>query len=271
MNLSLQAQYDTLSVEALAGESSLQKALTRLPAFFKAVGTKLTEAVAQPIQALFVPKDIAWAASELAKTNYADMRAVNLPCVPGVKVDYLTYVAVLDEAAQYAKQLEVLFLDPLITYLAGKLNQPDGLRSLAPDPSLQDLTLTTLNQLNKAIAQVTDSHRDMAYQPYGKLIKRNADWAAVVSHAEAIHQAFVETDHLAFQRKVQRVDELLGLLIQRVTHDHELYKVSGKALTLLAEKAYFTATAVEFYGLTYRRASVLDYQLGQLVEAVRKL
>lgn len=271
MKLSLQAQFDTLSVEARVGDSSLQKALTRLPAFFKDVGAKLTDAIAAPIQSLFVPKDIAWAASQLEKTNYADMRTVSLPCVPGVKSDYLTYVGVLDSAAAYAKQIETIFLDPLITYLAAKISNPDALRTLAPDASLDGLTLTTLNQLNKAVMGTIDPHHDTALQPYGKLIKRNADWAQVAKHALNIHQAFAQIDQLAFQRKVQRLDELLGTLIGRVTRDSGLYKVSGKSLTLLAEKAYYAATAVEFYGLTLRHSVVLDHQLGLLVDATRKL
>lgn len=271
MKLSLQAQFTTLSVEALAGEASLQKALTRLPAFFKDVGTKLADAVAAPIQALFVPKDVTWAAEVLSKTNYADMRTVSFPCVPGLKGDYLTYITALSKATHYARQIEVLFLDPLITYLAAKISNPEALRSLAPDASLDSITLTMLNQLTRTMAAVTDAHHDAATQPYGKLIKRNSDWAQVAVHAQEIHHAFAQSDQLAFQRKVQRVDELLGALIKRVTQDSTLYKVSGKSLTLLAEKAYYTATAVEFYGLTFRRSLVLDHQLGLLVDAAKKL
>lgn len=269
--LSLQTQFETLSVEAQAGEGALQQALTRLPAFFKSVSGKLNDAVIHPIQSLFVSKDLAWAVGVLEKTNYADMRVVMMPCIPGVKVDYLTYVAVLDQATQYAKQIEATYLDPMIAYLASKLNNPDSLRSLAPDPAVEQLNLTTLNQLNKSITHVTDPHHAVSQEPYGKLIKRNSDWSAVLKHCESIRQGFSQSDQAAFQRKVARLNDLLATLIQRVTQDHDVYKVSGKSLNVLAEKAYFTATAVEFYGLTYRRAMVMEHHLIELVASVHKL
>jgi hypothetical protein len=272
MNAQLQEQFDTISTEAMAGEPSLQQALTRLPGFFKEIGVKLKGALAEPIDNLFRPKNLAWAASQLAGFNYADLRTVEMPAIPGVKVDYLTYTRVLAMHAQYAGTIEAQFLTPLITYLAKKLSNPEALRSMhEQNPELDHIVMTDLNALNRKMVACLDTKHDDSEKPYGKLIKRNQDWHEVAMHAAAINMAFSQSDHVRFEAQVDRLNTLLGTLLSRASQDPMIYKLSGPTITRISGAAYITATAVEFYGLTYRRALVLDHTVNEIVDAVKHL
>ncbi len=271
MNLSLHAQYSTLALEAQAGESSLRQALTRLPHFFKEVGKSLTEAFSKPFHAVFKAKDLNWAITQLAAVPYPTLRTTVVPCVPGLTTDYLSYIAALDLDAQHAAVLEAKYLNPLIDFLAKKLANPDALRSQAPDLALVAVDLTALNIRTKAMAGLVDPTNDSASQPYGKLIKRHADWTAIQEHIAHITKVFTQSDHARVAMSVARCNELLGTLIARVSEDPSMYKVSGPTLKLIADAAYATATAVEFYGLTYRRAVVLEAAIHGLVDTTAKL
>lgn len=268
--LSLESQYETLTLEAMAGDSSLQQALTRLPEFFKAVKKKVADAIEHPIDALFPTKNLEWAASQLIAVPYPHMRTQQVPCVAGIKVDYLTYTERLADDAKLCRRFENEFLDPYVAYLSGKLNNPDGLRSMRPDDSLEHINLKELNVHNTAMNKLLDVHDEKMSKPYGKLIRRNADWPEVIAHSRVIHEAFTQSDHERFKGKFERANVLLGSLIQRLTADQDAYKVSAPVLKAIVDAAYAIATAVEYYGITYRRARALDFALDQLIESVKR-
>jgi hypothetical protein len=268
--LSLESQYETLTLEAMAGESSLQQALTRLPEFFKAAKKKVADAFQHPIDALFPAKNLEWAAGQLIATPYPHMRNQQVPCVAGIKTDYLTYTERLADDAKFCRRLEAEYLDPFIAYLSAKLNNPDGLRSVRPDNSLDHITIKDLNVHNTAMSKLVDTHDEKMSKPYGKLIRRNADWPEVIAHSKVIHEAFTEGDHERFKGKIERANTLLASLIQRLTADQDAYKISAPVLKTVVDVAYVIANAVEYYGVTYRRALVLDYALDQLIESVKK-
>jgi hypothetical protein len=268
--LSLEAHYRTISVEANAGEASLQQAITRLPMFFKAAKTRLSEALAYPISAMFPAKNLEWAAHELATIPYQILRTKTFPSVPGVKVDYLAYTEQLAADAKLVDAIEKEYLDPFITYLSGRLNSPDGLRSMKPDTSLNHINLSELNKHAGMMGRLINVKDDAPTKPYDKLIRRQGDWADIVKHSQAINLTFTKSDHDRFTAKADRLNALLGTLIQRLTAEHDAYKVSGPVLKNIIDASYACATAVEFYGLTYRRALVLDQALTQLVDQVKR-
>ena len=271
MNLSLEAQYRTISVEAKAGPASLQQALTRLPGFMKETTKRLVEALSHPIDALFPARNLHWAVEQLVAVPYPQMRSVIVPCIPGIRVDYLTYTDRLADDAKFCSQFEAMYLDPLIDYLARKLNNPDGLRSVQPDDALDHMSLKEFNAHNAAMGKVLDLHNDKAQKPYGQLIRRNADWPEILAHSQTIHAVFTQADHDRFKTKFDRAKNLLDTLIQRLTHGGpDAYKISAPVFTKVVDATYVVAHAVELYGLTYRRALVLDFALDQLIDSVKK-
>lgn len=268
--LSLEAHHRTITLEARTGtEASLQQALTRLPEFFKSARKKLVDAFSHPIDALFPAKNLAWAVAQLNEIPYPQMRSVDVPCVPGINVDYLTYTTRLADDARLCKRFEADYFDPFIDFLSRKLNNPDGLRSLAPDASIDHITMAELNVHNAAMGKLLTKD-DKTSKGYSRVIRRNADWAEVMAHSKTIHEVFTQTDHDRFKAKAERANNLLGTLIQRLTHDHELYKISAPVLKTIVDKGYILAVAAEFYGFTYRRALVLDNALDLMIEAVKK-
>lgn len=268
--LSLEAHYRTISVEANAGEASLQQAITRLPMFFKAAKARLTDALAQPIAAMFPAKNLEWAAHELSKIPYQILRTKDFPAVPGVKADYLSYTEQLAADAKLVEMIEKDYFDPFIVYLSGRLNSPDGLRSMKPDTSLDHINLSELNKHTGMMGRLINVKDDAPAKPYDKLIRRQADWHPIVQHIQAVNLAFTKSDHDRFAAKYDRLNSLLGTLIQRLTAEHDAYKISAPVLKAILDASYTCANSVEFFGLTYRRALVLDQAMTQLIDQVKR-
>jgi hypothetical protein len=269
-NVPLDLQYRNIALEAQAGESSLQQAVTRLPEFLKATTKKLVDALSHPIDALFPAKNLHWAVNQLVAVPYPQMRSVEVPCVPGIKVDYRLYTERLADDAKLCKRMEEDYLDPLIDYIARKLSHPDGLKSAQPDDTLSHISMKDLNAHNNAISKCIDAKHGKVSKPYGQIVKRNADWPEILAHSQTIHLAFSQVDHDRFKAKVDRANNLLATLIQRLTQDRDAYKVSSAVLGKVVEVSYVVATAVEYYGMTYRRALILDNALDQLIVQVSK-
>lgn len=268
--LSLHAQYRTISLETQAGEASLQKALTRLPSFLKAVTDSLVKSVTNPYDVLFRAKDLSWAAERLAEMPYAQLRAEAFPAITDAKVDHLTYLKVLHENILLANEIEAKYIAPLVTFLSKKLGNPDSLRTASPDPLLEHIKLEPIKAATRAISHVLGDKAE-ATRPYGQLIKRNADWQEILPLAKAVHDGFGKADHENFTGQFERCNELLGTLIGRLTASENHYAVSAVTLGRITDAAYIVATAVEFYGMTYRRATALDTVWDRTIEATKKI
>lgn len=268
--LSLEAYHRTISIEANAGGNSLQQAITRLPLFFKAAKLRLSDALSQPIAAMFPAKNLEWAVGQLSTIPYPIVRTKNFPCVPSMKVDYLTYTEALASDAVLAGNLEKTYLDPFINHLSALVNSPDSLRSMKPDDSLSHINLTDLNKHTATMSRLIDVRQDAPNKHYDKLIRRQADWPEILSRVATVNRAFTQSDHDRFTGKVDRMSALLGTLIQRLSMDQDAYKVSAPVLKTLVDASFVCATAVEFYGMTYRRALVLDQAMTQLIDLVKR-
>jgi len=271
LSLSLDAQYRTISVEAQGSGESLQSALSRLPSFFKDVNAKLSQAFKNSLDAFWKPKDLAWAAAVLQKHNYMDLRDTPLPALPSLRSDYLTYTAALDEDAKLAGTVLRQYIEPLAKAVAEYLGDKDGLMAHHPVDTLHHYDLKVFSHAMQRTARLLDPVHAEPTQPYGKLIKRQNDWTAVIGHIDHIGHVFAEADHAAFAYSVERVNDLLGKLLRRVTEEPDAYRVSGPTLDVLTKAAYVTATAIEFYGLTYKRAMALEAAMQSLVDAVKAI
>jgi hypothetical protein len=271
LSLSLDAQYRTISIEAQGSTDSLQSALSRLPSFFKDVNDKLSQVFQSSIDAFWKPKDLSWAAGVLQKHNYMDLRETELPALPSLRSDYLTYTRALAKDAELSRTVLRQYIEPLAKAVAVYLGDKDGLRQRHPVETLHHFDLKPFSAQLRVTSRLLDPTRAMAMQPYGRLIRRQNDWSEVLKHIDDISRIFAEADHASFSYSVERVNDLLGKLLRRVTEEPEAYKVSGPTLDVLTKAAYVTATAVEFYGLTYKRAMALEEAMEHLVEAVKAI
>lgn len=267
--LSLEAQYRTISVEAQGNPESVQSALARLPSFFKEVSAKLGDVFKSSIDAFWKPKDLNWAAATLQKHNYMDLRETLMPALPSLRTDYLTYITALDEDAKLASRVLHDYLEPLTKATAIYLGSHDDLGSHHPVETLMHFELKPFDLALKRTGRLLDPVRAEPTQLYGKLIKRQNDWPVILAHFSSLTKIFAQTDHAAFLYSVDRANDLLGKLLQRVSDDPSAYRISGPTLDGLTKAAYVTATAVEFYGLTYKRAMALEEAMERLVETVK--
>lgn len=271
LGLSLDAQYRTIALEAQGGHDSLQSALSRLPAFFKEVSGKLSQVFQSSIDAFWKPKDLSWAAGVLMHHDYMTLRTIEMPALPTLRSDYLTYTAALADDAKLCATILRQYLDPLASAVAYFLANQDHLAQHHPVDELHHFDLKKFDQHLKATGRLLDPKHAEGLKPYGKLIKRQNDWHEILAHVETIGKVFRESDHAAFAYSVERVNELLNKLLRRVSDEPDTYRLSGPTLDVLTKAAYVTATAVEFYGLTYKRAMNLEVAMQSLVEAVKAI
>ena len=269
LELSYEAQYQIISLEAMGGADSLRSALTRLPGFFSETSKRLGSLLSAAVGDFWRPKDLNSVAQELAHRPYQELRKKEFPSIPGVKVDYLTYSEALAKDADLCARVSQEVIKPLTSAIALFLSDRDRLASNRPMEEILHISADPYNKQSQATAKLLDPKKHMEVQPYDKLIRRQNDWAFIAKNAGAISQAFDTSDHAAFSFSVERLNDLLSKLMNRVTHQPELYRVSSASLEAISRSAYAAAQAVEFYGLTYKRASAFELAMTRMVEMAR--
>lgn len=268
--MSLEAQYEVISLEASGGADAVRQAITRLPSFFVSLTARLGQALSAPIDAFFPKHNLEWAAAQCLAVPYHVMRARTMPAVPGLKVDYLTYTNALAQNAALSATVEERMLTPVINYLSQALNNPDQFRNMRPDNQLDGISVTKLNQASKAISRMTEVTSNPATALYGTLIRRNADWQQIIENSQNIHLVFTSADHVRLMSTVERLNTLISTLIQRLNGDQDAYKVAGPVLKKIIDLTYNCGIGVEFFGLTYRRTLVYDNAIERFIAVMKQ-
>lgn len=264
--MSLETQYSMISLEASSGVEGVRHAVSRLPHFMKTLTGQIGKALAHPISAFFPKNNLERAAAVCMAVPYQQMRTRAIPVVPGLSVDYLTYTNALAQSATLCSQIEPNMLQPTINAMARLLNDPDQFRTVRPSAEFVTVDIAPLNSASKTVLKMIDHAKDTATAPYGTVIRRNADWAEIIKNSQHVNTVFTSADHVRFMSTVERLNELVATMIQRLSNDQDAYKVSGPMLKKIIDAIYNCGLAVEFFGLTYRRVLVYNTAMDRFIE-----
>lgn len=271
MEISLDGMRRTIALEARSGDSALRVALNKLPAFFAQARSSLTNGLVDNVVALFKPHDLEWAGKKLAAIPYGHIRMEGFPCVPGLKVPYPTYADTLVDCLSFAKGVQADYLDPYLNYLAVKLANSSALRNHAHEGHMDLFTGTHAAKATQILLSSFATNSDKAVQPYGKLFRRQGDWATFIAQAKHVNALFGSLDNVKLRGSVERVSELMGTLSQRIKEHPDVYAMSSEVIETITRGAVVCAQVVEAYGLIVSRAAAFQLALEALVAKVKAM
>jgi len=191
------------------------------------------------------------ARDSLSRMNYASILDVPMPVPEGFKGDLAGYAdylsSCLDILAGTNKAL-------------GETAKALAVAVSSPDQPMESITADYIKSLAKSkdeavsgADQYLDAHSSSASVPFGKLVKRNNDWAEVITSADKLKQSLATLDKKDTITKANEVDRLLDRVITQ--HTKGIRKeVDSQWIRSLSESVYQLAVLLEFYSVTYYRA-----------------
>lgn len=266
---------EEISLEAISGGASVAQALSRLPLYLDNAKQFYVKNIGEPVKTLFAKKDLVWFAQKVQPVSYVDLREVEVFVPAGLKTDLLSYSDVLLEAASYTNTFRLEVLDPFTKWLAGKLAEPSSLNSLRPALEIEGFEKRDLDKITKKLTACFDEKAANGVAPYGKAVKRNADWTKIVANAVELQARFLKDDHMLVLQQMNKTTDLLDTLLNRIQQEPETYQVSGPVVSSIAKVAYAVAKEIEFYGIVRFRTEEFSHALNEtqskLQEVIKKL
>lgn len=193
----------------------------------------------------------------LSHVKYTDLSELLVPVIPGMSVNWLKMIEVMELAAAPASALYDKTLKPFSVFVAQILNDPDKLQSasLRPNIQLHDLSVTQ-TQLGRALA---NGHVDKLR--YGKVFQRNAEVTQVSAllHAMIERHNRINTDMII--AAVKELDSNLELLMEKIQDPNQPYRMTPQKVQELSKICFALANEVTAY-------SVYTVTLEQAVNAV---
>lgn len=261
----LKEQNETISVEAAGGPTLISSAISRLPKFLADAKAFFMENTGIPLLNLIPRKTISAFSHRIQPVPYTDLRETIVVVPPGLKVDLETYSTKLAKAAEYASTFRAEVLDPFHRWLSGKISDPSSLASMRPALEIEGYKKRPYEAQMSALANCFDDKSEVGEVPYGKALRRNADWAEIVSNAQKIQEIFLKDDQHLTQREIVQTSDLMDLLLKRLNESPEEYQLSKATLTSLADATLALAREIEFYGMVRYRLLEFDHAIKETI------
>lgn len=257
-------------MEAASGESALLSALGRLPTYLTKAKDVFQGQFTRTVQSvLHVAQNFTGLVYQLRRVDYATVRTLPVQAPPGLNTDLLSYLKVLLAGAQATSRLSEDVLGPYVSWLNSQLARPERLRSLTGGIAITEYSAIASEPLLKKIsACFVDGGREEAVVPYGKLVKRSADWEEINKLREQISRLFSPAAHKAISNDINELSLSLDTLLTRLAKDPAKYSPGQTVLKDITATAYEVAEAVELYGILRHRFMEVEHSLEIISKAV---
>jgi hypothetical protein len=192
----------------------------------------------------------------MAEKSYGDILTIGMPVPQGLNAPYLTYIGVLEKAADFCCTDVPAMMTEYTAYLSALVSTHHAM-----------LESTNLNvqyvQKEKERDDLTDQMAaclnggTVSTRPIKEMVKRNKDWELVIARADALSMRLNKVDRSELNKKIKEATDLLELLGNRVGAG-ELAEVSPEVIMHLSEGAFQLGKNLEFFSVVYYRACVLN-------------
>ncbi len=198
----------------------------------------------------FLPNTYKTVDKVLHNLNYAAVNNVGLPVPEGFKGDMVGYSNYLADSVAVCAFVNVL-LDDTYRHVSVCLTNPSSPQeTLLPD--LQKNANVDIEKTKKDAAVFLDPNSSNATIPYGKLIRRNADWSLVVRGTDTLKTDLARLNKKAILEKAKNLDIAIGKLIKQRKNKPE-FIIDTAWLKYIANNTYLIAVYLEFSAVTYYR------------------
>lgn len=241
---SLDSQHTVISLEAMTLSQVFEVNQSKLPRFLNDTMRFLKNKLS-----IFSPSvlnvDDRKLAPYLKTIDYATLMPLRVITLEKFNSTWLDYTNLLAKAHTEVMPIQTDLLKPFETFLGVTLNNPENMKSIANIASLPKRNNKDYVGLNGEFGKAF-SGRPGAHLTYGEVVQRNADVATVVIGINNLNQDFAKLHRNDLIKNVNRISELLGLLMQKM-HNKENEMMSGAFTKSLSDLTYAVAQDVEFY------------------------
>lgn len=199
-------------------------------------------------------------------TPYLSLQDILIYIPRGMKVSYVKAGIVLNDLATTLTEVDEVVLTPLVNYVAGLVERPEGLERPFPYRTTLDF-----KDLTKKLNQAFDIPSEKVQAKYSKVIERNKDWHDASVLNESL-QAALSPDRLKrLMDKHDRIRELSKTLDKTLeAHNADLTN-SAKTITQFIEYTEYAAKLLTFYGHVNAIAISYNVALNDNVTRLREI
>lgn len=203
----------------------------------------------------------------LDKHNYAHISALAVLVPEGFQGSLVDYTEVLKKCSFHAAAVTSDVLNPYNTFLSQLLSSQNARMSNYGNLGFLNNHSAEREKLNKAVGEFFKSNSHTTKQPYGKVLRRNADWNDVVQNLPLLDKTINSVDRETVQRAV---DDCVSLIdsIKKAADDGTLDNLSGAMIKQLSQATLIAAKEVEFYAITAHRIATLTKVMDDSLKSI---
>lgn len=270
MNISLEQQASVLSMEAFNLRASLTALTKVFPQYARGIGDVITSYLANDtplIPLVQVPKK-----TGIAKAvDYASHRKTLIYGPAGLKVGYLEYLNAIEHSVSLAKEVYGSQLVPFNQWVSSLLGSPENLTSISVKQDVLKFDEGDLDKCRKELEKCVNRASSQTKYEYGKLVKQNVEWDAILEKTNLLIVAYQVTNRTAILNEVDVLNEQLLTLAGRIQEDPDVYKASGITISELAKRCLLVARFVEFYSIVGFLMAELAGTVQASIDGVKRL
>lgn len=201
------------------------------------------------------------------KVAYVNLAQLPIPVPQGLMVPYLDYISILETAVERAEKVDGL-INAFTTTVAQLITNPDLQKDTRSHTSfyrdLQNSRDTTYATIGACF-----SNNYKAKQPYGTMIRRNAEWNDIINRSNDLIDRMNKIDRKGLINKSKQ----LGSMLKKVKESSKyggFDSASPETIKLLADGSYQMASELEYYAVIYYRVQALTATIDQCGEFIIK-
>lgn len=260
--LPLELQRSMIALESRHPMSALKAVAQRLPAFIKDIAAHVKRALGNVSNVAGLLDTSSRTRKLLDTRHYGQLKELGVFIPPGLRVTYLDYVLVLEEAQGICDDLLPKVLLPFDQWLAVGLTQPNTLNTARVPKTVPGVFLHDLDAMSKKIANCFTRNSTQSTTTFGAVAKRVSDYHLAIDKARSLQERQSKISVGELNRVTEEILDKLDRLIINTQQYPERYRLSGPMLDLLSHTSYAVAKELEFF-------SVYSYQLAAFLTALK--
>lgn len=205
--------------------------------------------------------------NRVEKITYINLADLMLPVPEGMQTKYLTYIAILEDAIEYAQGIAAN-LEEFTKWVAKIITNA----SMRNDTARHDNRWRKMQDERevryKAIGSCFGTTNNDKLK-YSKLLDRNADWHEVINRAHGLTKAINKIDRTELLKQSKHVQSLLEKVLE-TSKRNGFDATSPEVLASLSEGSFQIASELEFYSVVFYRTSTFLNRLEAAIATLDK-
>ena len=199
--------------------------------------------------------------------TYINLADLMLPVPEGMQTKYLTYIAILEDAIEYAQGIAAN-LEEFTKWVAKIITNASMRNDTARHDNrwrkMQDEREVRYKAIGSCFGTINNDKLK-----YSKLLDRNADWHEVINRTHGLTKAINKIDRTELLKQSKHVQSLLEKVLE-TSKRNGFDATSPEVLASLSEGSFQIASELEFYSVVFYRTSTFLNRLEAAIATLDK-